>query len=72
MQNILDSQVMGGVQVQFGYSDRLSTTLAKWKFMLQDELFCSIDPVNSHAQPISLYLQNHNTTISFIMLTVLY
>ena len=32
--NTLESHLTGGIQVQFGYSERLSTT--KWRFMLQD------------------------------------
>lgn len=39
--NILDSQVLGGIQAQFGYSESLSTTLEKRRFMLQD-VFCFV------------------------------
>lgn len=39
--NILDSQVLGGIQAQFDYSESLSTTLEKRRFMLQD-VFCFV------------------------------
>lgn len=32
---------MGDIQVQFDYSERLSTTLVKWRFTLQD-VFCFV------------------------------